>query len=348
MKIQTYSSTIRRKEMDAVLTCLVDEKIGPGELNGRLVQTVKEFFGVPGAVALRSPAIALRYAFSCLGLDSGSGVALSALAPDWQYCAVKEAGYVPLVVDVEPETLMVSEESLDDAVRNGARVFVCHETQGFLPDFETLKNANIPIIEDISQSASACIGEQKAGTFGSYAVLGLEQNDLLTAGGGAVLFSSNMRNWTVLKAQSENAPLTDKLPDMNAALAFVQFKELLRNEEVRRELHTGFIRALMQSRHKSVVQKGENAVSAVWSFPVLLSSGSRDVIQYAAKKDIEVQPAFSDTIIDRRGQGENAEPGVAACKNAASLLLRCVDFPLYPRLGQTNAAKIAKVLATLP
>ena len=41
--IQTFSSTIRRKEMDAVLTCMVDEKIGPGELNGRLIQAVKEF-----------------------------------------------------------------------------------------------------------------------------------------------------------------------------------------------------------------------------------------------------------------------------------------------------------------
>ena len=56
--IQTYSTTIRRKEMDAVLTCMVDEKIGPGELNARLIQTVKEFTKCDGAVALRSPAIA--------------------------------------------------------------------------------------------------------------------------------------------------------------------------------------------------------------------------------------------------------------------------------------------------
>ena len=41
--IQTYSTTIRRKEMDAFLTCMVDEKIGPGELNTRLIQQVKDF-----------------------------------------------------------------------------------------------------------------------------------------------------------------------------------------------------------------------------------------------------------------------------------------------------------------
>ena len=70
--IQTYSTTIRRKEMDAVLTCMVDEKIGPGELNARLIQTVKEFTKCDGAVALRSPAIALKYALMALDFEKGA------------------------------------------------------------------------------------------------------------------------------------------------------------------------------------------------------------------------------------------------------------------------------------
>ena len=86
--IQTYSTTIRRKEMDAVLTCMVDEKIGPGELNARLIQAVKEFTRCDGAVALRSPAIALKYALQALDLEKGSKIMISALAPAWQYQAV--------------------------------------------------------------------------------------------------------------------------------------------------------------------------------------------------------------------------------------------------------------------
>ena len=52
--IQTYSTTIRRKEMDAVLTCMVDEKIGPGELNTRFIQQIKEFFVCDGAVVSKT------------------------------------------------------------------------------------------------------------------------------------------------------------------------------------------------------------------------------------------------------------------------------------------------------
>lgn len=88
--IQTYSSTIRRREMDAVLTCMVDEKIGPGEMTRHLVQSVKEFFSVDGAFAFRSPAIALKYVFKAFGLEPGTGVIISALAPLWQLQAVEE------------------------------------------------------------------------------------------------------------------------------------------------------------------------------------------------------------------------------------------------------------------
>ena len=42
MKIEAYSPTIRRREMDAVLTCLVSEKIGPGEMNTKFGQLLKE------------------------------------------------------------------------------------------------------------------------------------------------------------------------------------------------------------------------------------------------------------------------------------------------------------------
>ena len=79
--IQTFSSTIRRKEMDAVLTCMVDEKTGPGELNSKFIQALKEFSGCDGAVAFRSPSIALSYALKALDLPENTSVMISALAP---------------------------------------------------------------------------------------------------------------------------------------------------------------------------------------------------------------------------------------------------------------------------
>ena len=345
MKIQLYSSTIRRKEMDAVLSCMVEEKTGPGELNQKLVQFVKEYYGVSGAVALRSPSLALKYAIKSFRLEENSKIMISALAPDWQYSAIEELGYEPIILDVSANNGLVEIEKIQQGMVDGGRVLLYHETCGLLPNMEELLELGVPVIEDISQSCLASIGEKKAGTFGVFSILGMEERDLLTSGGGAILLAPQTRDWSVLKNIVEKGPVTDKMPDMNAALAYIQLKEANKNEEIRRQMYEMYIRSLMQGRHKSLISAVENEIQAIYSFPVVLESGMKDVKQYTSKKDIEIGPTFEGSVVAKRGEeGDVAEK----CVNAKSLLLRCVNFPLYPMLGSTQASKIAKILATLP
>lgn len=348
--IQTYSSTIRRREMDAVLTCMVDEKIGPGEMARRLVQSVKEFFSVDGAFAFRSPAIALKYVFKAFGLEPGSGVIISALAPLWQLHAVEELGYNPVIVDVSPDTACVTADTLGEGIRRGGRLAILTETAGYLPEFEAVQSLEIPFVEDVScsvgsfRSLPAKEGEQqarRAGTYGVFSIMGLEEGDAVTGGGGAVLMAPARRDWIVLKRLGEEAPSTDLLPDLNSSLAYVQLKEFPRNEAVRRELFLAFQKALMAGRHRCLAGTPEGA-AAVNSFSVVLSSGLKDVRQYASRKGIETQPSFGGSVAAFLGDR------LDGCVNARSLCLRTVDFPLYPRLGPTHAAAVAKVLGTLP
>ena len=341
MKLPVYSSTIRRKEMDAVLTTMVSEKIGPGEMNQKLSQFARELFAAEGTAAFRSTAIALRYALRALDLPQGSGVVLSALAPFWQYQAVCDLGFEPVVADVDPDTALLTPATVEEAVGRGGRVILVHESLGFLPDLPGLLALNIPVIEDVSQSIGATLAGKQAGSFGTFAIIGLEETDYLTAGGGALLLASERRNAVVLKRLCDEGPLTDVLPDINSALGFVQLKEMNRNTEKRAEIAAAFTRALMQSRHRTLLQQGEGT-NAVYSFPVVLSSGFKEVKQYTSRKDIEIDPVFESSIAGKLGDG------LEGCINAKSLLMRCVLFPLYPRLGNANVAKISKVLATLP
>ena len=223
--IQTYSTTIRRKEMDAVLTCMVDEKIGPGELNTRLIQQVKEFIKCDGCVALRSPSIALKYALASLGLQAGAKIMISALAPLWHYKAVSEAGFEPLVLDVEEASSLVTPEIIKKGMEEGGVLLLLHETEGILPDFEKIIELGVPFIEDISQSAGSSVpvkdangnvSDQRkmAGTFSVYSIMGLEERNVITAGGGAVLMAPGRREWIVLKHLTDEADETDLLPDI--------------------------------------------------------------------------------------------------------------------------------------
>ena len=350
--IQTYSTTIRRKEMDAVLTCMVDEKIGPGELNARLIQAVKEFTKCDGAVALRSPAIALKYALQALDFAKDSKVMISALAPAWQYQALVAMGYEPLVLDVDEISGLVTAEIVSAGIQNGGRLLILHETEGILPDFEGIMQLGIPVIEDISQSAGASVPvlspegvpteeRRLAGSFGVYTILGLEERDVITAGGGAVLMAPGRREWIVLKRFSDEAPLTDLLPDINSARAWVQVREYPRNEKTRKEIFAMFHQACMIGRHKMYAREMENG-STMSCFPLILASSFKDVKQYAAKKDIEVQLAYDNSVIALK------EELSESCIHAKSLYLRCVHIPLYPLLTHAESAKIVKVLSSLP
>jgi len=349
--IQTYSTTIRRKEMDAVLTCMVDEKIGPGESNTRLIQQVKEFTGCDGAAAFRSPAIALMYALAALGIEKGEKIIISALAPAWQYQVLNTNGYIPLVLDVDETNGLVPVESIQQAVLDGGKVLVLHETEGILPDFNANSALGIPFIEDISQSAGASFlmeaeaGKEpvrkKAGLFGVFTIMGLEERDVITAGGGAVLMAPGRREWIVLKKFIDEAPRTDLLPDINCSLAYIQLKEYPRNEKTRKEIYDMYQHSCMIGRHKMFAREMEEG-STMCSFPLILNGSFKDVKQYAARKDIQIEPAFSDSVIAYKDELSEK------CIHAKSLLLRCAHFPLYPRLTHAEAAKIAKVLGTLP
>jgi dTDP-4-amino-4,6-dideoxygalactose transaminase len=121
----------------------------------------------------------------------------------------------------------------------------------------------------------------------------------------------------------------------------VQFKEAERNFEKRKEIAAVYTQAAMRIRHKRPFQTGECEYNN-FSFPLILETGLKDVASYASKKEVAVESAFSETLAGR------LPDATRSCTVANSLALRTVLFPLYPRLGKTQVAKIAKVLATLP
>jgi len=340
MLIPVYSSTIRRSEMDAVLTCMVEEKVGPGEVNQKLIKLIRELYGVDGALVLRSPALALFYALKALDLPEKAGVLLSALAPAWQYTELIRFGFTPMVLDVDPTSALVTLEAVEDGIKQGGRALVLHETLGNMPDMAAFTALSIPIIEDISQSAGAYCGEQQAGCCAPFAIHGLEEHDIITAGGGAFLFSADRRYAALIKNYVGTAPVTDVLPDINGSLALVQLKNREKNRQLRAEIGELYMRALLQTQHKPLAFAG-NIKNPVYSFPVILESGFKEVKAYVNRKGAELELAFAHSIIQHINAADT-------CMHAASLALRTVLFPLYPRLGAKNAAKIAKIVATLP
>ena len=340
MKIESYTPTIRRKEMDAVLTTLVGERVGPGDQGTRLIQSAREHIEYDFCLALRSPATALSLALRALDLPDGSGVVISALSPAYYPTVIEDLRLRAVYCDVDEVSATMTAESIRAVLSEETRVIVVHHTLGIVPDVPAIVELGLPVVEDCSKSYGAHWYEKRAGSFGIFTLLGLEERDLLTAGGGALLYATGRREGTVLRKYTD-LPSEYRLPDMNAALALVQFKEAERNFEKRKEIAAIYTQAALRTRHKRLIQPGDTEYNN-YAFPLVLETGAKDVRSYAAKKEVEVDAAFVDTPVAA------GVAGAVACAVANSLSLRTVLFPLYPRLGKTQVAKVAKVLATLP
>jgi perosamine synthetase len=374
MKIEVYSPTIRRKEMDAVLTAMVEEKIGVGERNRLLIQTSKEQIKFDYALALRSPAVALYLALKALNVKAGQAVVISALSPRYYYQVIEDLQLTPVYCDVSFDFPCMSRETVESAVsQKPSGVEICavvlHHTLGFRPDSKSIAELGYPVIEDISQSYGRLIKKENAdnnaagsgsangaakgaadnnaskekeepqiNTNGIFCILGLEERDMLTSGGGALLFAMNRKDAAELR---NFAGIANEycLPDINAALAVVQFKEVQRNLQKRSEIANVYSQASLRTRHKRFIPLAEDDYNN-YSFSLVLETGLKDVIAYARKKDIIVESAFDNTL---------AASGLCGnCPVGSSLSLRTVLFPLYPRLRSSEAERVSRLIMTLP
>lgn len=341
MSIPITRPSIKRADMDSVLSCMVTDSLGPGILSQRLVKDVAEYLGVEGGLAFREYSRAIREAIDALDLPSGSRIIISPLAPRVYREVFLERGIEPVYVDVEQETGCLAVNKIEAFAGQDIGAVVAHANLGFAPNMDALIEYGVPIIEDISQALGAHTGTRRLGSYGNYVILSLEPDGIITSGGGVLLMGKGKKETVNLSKPAEGYTSELLLPDFNAALGITQIRNVEKFIERRKEIASVFSRAVMQSRHRMLIQRGEGE-NIFFSFPVLLDSGMKDVQAYARKKGIETQPAFADSILADLADPERDWPA------ARSLLLRCLLFPLYPTLTKTGIQQIEKTLSTLP
>ena len=327
--------------MDSVLTCMVTDSLGPGGLSDRLVKEVAEYLGLEGGIAVREYPRAIKIALTAAGVEKGKRVVLTPLCPALYLDALRELDLEPLFVDVESDTGCIAVEQLDKLEGEEIGAVIAHANLGFAPNLDALVEFGVPIIEDVSQGLGGNTGKGRLGSYGSYVILSLEPDGIITSGGGVLVLGHGKKETSLIKKAIETYSSELLLPDFNAALGITQIKSVEKFIERRKEIAQVYTRAVMQSRHKTLAQKGDGE-NVFFSFPLLLDSGMKDVQAYARKKGIETIPAFSHSI-----QPTLLEEG-KKWPTANSLFLRCLLVPLYPTLSKANIQQIEKVLTTLP
>jgi dTDP-4-amino-4,6-dideoxygalactose transaminase len=333
--------SIRRKEMDAVLSCMVSDRIGPAGRQKDLVKQTCELLGADRGAALREYGSAVGLVCDTLRLQEGDTVLLSPLSPAVLYRGLKSRGLRVLFGDVDPDSMTLTPEEARRGIAAGAKALFVDEPLGYIPELEELSALGVPLVEDVSEAIGGHNGQRRCGGYGQLVMLRMEESDIVTAGGGTVVCASG-RSWSkALKDAAERVDATAVMSDLNAVLGSVQLKELEYFFERRQELYSYLLDSLRKSRHGSPIQKGE-AEPIPYAFPVYVDGSLKETQGYARKKGVETRQAFDDcalTVLDTE-DGWDGE--------ARKIAMRTLLFPLYPRLSKKEVETIGKVIATLP
>lgn len=349
MSIPIVRPTIKRPDMDSVLTCLVSDQLKPGEQNRVLIEQILDLTGYEGGVALRDPQVAAELALASSGLQPGAKVGISVLAPGYYYASIKRLGFEAALIDPDPRSGMLSLEEIRRVFEaEGFAALVLTEVCGALYRFETGELPAVVVIEDRSRSIGAAADEVTDFVKPEYILVSMEPEDLLTAGGGALVIARGKKEAKALGAQADLISPTAYLSDMNAALGKTQVKELRSFSQKRRDLYEVLSGKALQARHK-LPTNPEPFVPG--SFILDLETSVAEVSKYALKHGVETRQVFEGSIFRRLSVSKDhdgLQEFVRRFPNAARINLRWLEFPLYPSLNSKELERLAKVVTTLP
>ncbi len=339
--IPVYKPSIKRKEMDALLSTLVSDYKEASNDNNDFLKTFAKYLNFEPGVLVRDYSTAISTALKAIGLGSGSRVLVSALSPASYIKEFEKLSIVPVYADVDITSGCIGDDELKRVVEAGIDGMVLYSPNGISPDYSIIAELDVPVIADITNTIGCPLEDEELGWTPDIAILRMELHDIITSGEGTAVFAGNKKTLSTLRGVISDLPLTALLLNMHAAMGLVQLDSLDSFIEKRREIGDIFEKSLLKGNHKSFYPVNDTKRNYP-SFHVVLSSPFKEVSRYARKNGIMVELAFTDSAM-----AINPELS-EQCPNSNSLHMRTAVFPLYPGLGSRNTLSISRLLSTLP
>jgi dTDP-4-amino-4,6-dideoxygalactose transaminase len=179
------------EEIAEVVDTLRSGWLTTGPKAARFEAEVASRLGVERAFAVTSCTAALHLALLVTGVGPGDEV----ISPSLTFCAavnvIAHCGALPVLVDVEPETLNVDPEAVEAAVTPRTRAIIAMHYAGQPCDMDSLgaiaRRNGLVLIEDAAHALGATYRGRPAGTLGDLAAFSFYSNKNMTTGEGGML-----------------------------------------------------------------------------------------------------------------------------------------------------------------
>jgi dTDP-4-amino-4,6-dideoxygalactose transaminase len=330
-----------------------------------------EYVGAKHVIAMSSCTMALQIAVASLRLPAGARVGV----PTWTFvasaAAVVHAGAVPVMLDVEPDTLNLSAEALSAAADGLDAVMIVHfaGTPVDRSVLEVAERAGLPVIEDAAHALGAADERgpiSGIGTVGACYSFYATKN-LTSAEGGALathdddlaayarsqrLHGLSNDAWGRYRVGASTSydvlepGLKGNLPDVLAAIARSQLRRFDAMQARRRVIVDRYREAVSALPGCGMVPGEAHPGSADHLFVVVLPEGAeRSAITAAMAEQgigtsVHFRPVHSFTWFR-----EHAPVGPGGVATADRLADRTLSLPLHSGLSDADVDRVIEALA---
>lgn len=363
--IEAHRPALSKQELESVLNCLIEDRLGQGDVTRRFERNFANAFGYKHALALNSLASAYHLAFLALDLQADDVTLMSALAPIQAHDGVRYAGGRVALIDVargsffpDAEKLLARVDELlaeqtpaaDGTNEAGKRqiFFVLDHAFGAASNVPVaaLQARGVRIVEDFTGLVGSDQNGEFFGKSGEISVCGMSEYDLLTVGNGAIAITQDPRLYKKMHAlryggkRAEGSVAYDyRLGDFQAAMGVDQLSRLGVTLARRKKIGQKYLETLRTTNHESYFRTP--GVDAYLRFPVIVNKSHDEVLRYFASLQIGVDRAVETPLHHLLGFPRLEFP------NAERIYQKSVAIPLYPPLTANNVERIASSLRGL-
>lgn len=279
--------------------------------NNKLEATFAKRFESNYAIGHCNGTATMHTALAALGVKAGDEVIVPALTMTSTSLAVLHNGSIPVFADVDPETFVLTAESIEKVITPKTRAVITVSLYGLSPDYDSIlavcRKYNIFLIED---NAECFLGKYKGkivGEFGDFSSFSFQASKHLSTGEGGMLITNNEKyadnarrfnclGYAGVSAKQGKITRNDiqdpkysrhvslgfnyRMSELQAAVALAQLERVEELVNVRIEVAKIFDQAISNCQFlKRQVQPSE-VVNSYWAYSLVLDTNNPDIDWY--------------------------------------------------------------------
>ena len=168
---------------------------GYHEAVAELERRFAAFHDAKYGIALANGTVSLEIALTAAGIKPGDEVIVPPITFVASATAVARVGATPVFVDIDPQTIDLNPDLIEQSITERTRAIVAVHFAGHPVDLDRVvplcDQYKLTLIEDCAHAHGASWNEQRVGSFGKFGSFSFQASKNMTAGEGGILITND-------------------------------------------------------------------------------------------------------------------------------------------------------------